>query len=191
MAIACYLSLAFPGKNRAVEKTGINFMSKKVRSPVHDIWLTPSDWFDIQNKRFQFDAFDPCPPDCNTEIFDGLAIDWANRTFANIPYSQTLKEKFPWKAFEESKRCELIVILCPVSTSTKIFHELILPTASIEFIRGRLPFEGIDNDGNWCNPFIGGDSQIVQAWRDNNNCLNRPRVKRSGQQDLMLVIWGE
>jgi len=165
-------------------------MSVKIRNPVHDTWLTPCRWFQEQNSRFKFDKFDPCPPDCDTDKFDGLKVDWANRTFANVPYSQKLKEKFLWKAYEQSQRCDLIVILCPVSTSTKIFHELILPTAKIEFIRGRLPFEGIDNDGNWCNPHIGGDSELVQAWRKNVGCCDQRRqVKRSGQQDLMLVIW--
>jgi DNA N-6-adenine-methyltransferase (Dam) len=164
-------------------------MPVKIRNKVHDTWLTPSAWYQAQKARFNFDDFDPCPPDCNTELFDGLKVDWAKRTFANVPYSQRLKEAFLWKAFEESKKNDLIVILCPVSTSTKIFHELIWPTAKVEFIRGRLPFEGIDNDGNWCNPGIGGDSEIVKAWRESVGCGDRPQVHRSGQQDLMLVIW--
>jgi DNA N-6-adenine-methyltransferase (Dam) len=165
-------------------------MTKKDRDKVHDTWLTPADWFQAQNNYFKFDDFDPCPPDCDTGVFDGLKVPWANRTFANIPYSQQLKEKFLWKAYEESKLNEIIVVLCPVSTSTKIFHELILPTARIDFIRGRLPFEGIDNAGNWCNPYTGGDSPLIRNWRA-ENCEGRPQVKRSGQQDLMLVIWGK
>lgn len=166
-------------------------MSRKIRNKVHDSWLTPSDWRKEQQKRFGFSDFDPCPPDCDTDIFDGLEVEWDNRTFANIPYSQQLKEKFLFKAHAESLKGKFIVILCPVSTSTKIFHELIFPTAKIEFIRGRLPFEGIDNDGNWCNPYIAGDSSPVLEWRENNQCFSRNQVKRSGQQDLFLIIWGD
>lgn len=164
-------------------------MSKKVRNKVHDTWLTPYKWRCEQQARLGFSDFDPCPPDCDTDHFDGLKVNWDTCTFANIPYSQQLKEKFLFKAHAESLKGKFVVILCPVSTSTKVFHSLILPTAKIEFIKGRLPFEGIDNDGNWCNPYLGGDLQIVADWRENNNCFDRKRVNRSGQQDLMLVIW--
>jgi hypothetical protein len=165
-------------------------MATKIRNLVHDTWLTPIKFRTELQERFHFDNFDPCPPDCNANVFDGLEVDWANRTFANIPYSQKLKEKFLWKAYAESQLRELIVILCPVSTSTKIFHELVLPTARLEFVRGRLPFEGIDNDGNWCNPYLAGDSLLVADWRENNKCFERAKVNRSGQQDLMLIVWG-
>ena len=163
-------------------------MSKKIRDKVHDTWITPSEWRLEQQKRFGFSDFDPCPPDCDTAVFNGLAVEWDDCTFANIPYSQQLKEKFLWKGYEEAKKDKTVIILCPVSTSTKIFHELILPTATIEFLRGRLPFEGIDNDGNWCNPYVGGMTDALIKWR-HENCMGRPEVKRSGQQDLMLVIW--
>lgn len=166
-------------------------MATKIRNKVHDTWLTPWDWRCQQQSRFGFSDFDPCPPDCDTAQFDGLNVDWDPKTFANIPYSQKLKERFFRKGYTESQKGKFVVILCPVSTSTKIFHELILPTAKIEFIQGRLPFEGIDNEGNWCNPYLGGDSLIVADWRENNKCFDRKRVNRSGQQDLMLVIWGD
>jgi hypothetical protein len=164
-------------------------VSLKIRNKVSDTWLTPADWYYQQKERFGFSDFDPCPVDCDTAIFDGLKAEWDDRTFANIPYSRDIKEKFLWKAYAESKKQKLCVILCPVSTSTKIFHELILLTAKIEFVRGRLPFEGIDNDGIWCNPYMGGDSLNASEWRKNNKCFERTQAKRSGQQDLMLVIW--
>ena len=38
-------------------------------------------------------------------------------------------------------------MLLPVSTSTKVFHEIILPNSEIRFIKGRISFEGINTFG--------------------------------------------
>jgi hypothetical protein len=39
-------------------------------------------------------------------------------------------------------------MLLPVSTSTKVFHEIILPNAKeIRFVRGRISFEGFNTFG--------------------------------------------
>lgn len=157
-------------------------MSTKNKSAIaSDTWLTPQDFYDELNKRFRFHNFDPCPPDNNLELFDGLTVSWADRTFCNPPYSKTLKEKFLYKAYEESLKGKLIVLLLPVSTGTKIFHELIQPKARVEFIKGRLNFEGIDNEGNWVNPCSG--IYTLQ------NTEGRTQISRSGQNDSMLVIF--
>ena len=87
--------------------------------------------------------------------------------FINPPYSRKLKEAFINKALEESRNGKVCVLLLPVSTSTKIFHEVILPNASkIEFLRGRLKFERKDENGN----FI---------------------AKSAGQHDSMIVVFGK
>ena len=116
----------------------------KNRNIVHsDNWKTPSEFYDLLNKEFGFD-FDPCPLNPNPDV-DGLKIDWGERNFVNPPYSRALKEAFINKALEQSKNGKLCVLLLPVSTSTKIFHEVILPNATdIRFIRGRLQFEGVN-----------------------------------------------
>lgn len=149
-----------------------------------DTWLSPRDFYQELDKRFTFDSFDPCPPNNDITKFDGLSASWANRTFVNPPYSRVLKEKFIYKAYSESLLGKLVVMLLPVSTSTKIFHELILPHARIEYIRGRLPFEGIDGDGNWINPGMGMyELQGVPEGAE--------RIKRPGQNDNFLVIFGQ
>jgi DNA N-6-adenine-methyltransferase (Dam) len=148
-----------------------------------DTWLTPQDFYDKLNARFSFDDFDPCPPNCNLELFNGLLVEWAPRTFVNPPYSRIDKENFFYKGYEESLKGKLAVFLVPTSTSTKIFHDLILPNARIEFLRGRLKFEGIDRDGNWINPDCGKGKLL-------NIPKNAPQLSRSGQNDLMLVIFG-
>ena len=158
-------------------------MSTKNKSVIaSDTWLTPKDFYEELNKRFRFDEFDPCPPDNDIELFDGLKVDWAGITFCNPPYSKTLKEKFIYKAYEESLKGKLIVLLLPVSTGTRIFHDLIQPKAKIEFIRGRMRFEGVDKDGNWVNPNCG-------SYRLTNIPENANQIIRSGQNDSMLVIF--
>jgi site-specific DNA-methyltransferase (adenine-specific) len=129
---------------------------RKVKS--NDDWATPRDLYNRLNDEFDFN-FDPCPLQSNT---DGLGIEWKERNYINPPYSQKLKESFIRKALLESKKGRLCVMLLPVSTSTKIFHEVILPNADVRFIKGRVKFEGVDSRGrkvvNRCGTF---DSMIV------------------------------
>jgi len=55
-------------------------------------------------------------------------------------------------------------MLLPVSTSTKIFHEVIYPNAEIRFLKGRVKFIGINTKGE----------------KVENKC---------GQHDSMMVIF--
>jgi site-specific DNA-methyltransferase (adenine-specific) len=108
-----------------------------------DHWVTPKEFYDKLNEEFNFN-FDPCPLHSD---FDGLIIDWKERNFINPPYSRKLKEAFIKKAFEESKKGKVCVMLLPVSTSTKIFHEIIYPNAELRFVKGRIAFEGVNTFG--------------------------------------------
>jgi len=109
-----------------------------------DHWATPPHIYNELNNEFNFD-FDPCP--LRSE-FDGLQIEWGKSNFINPPYSRKLKEAFIIKAIEESKKGKLCVMLLPVSTSTKIFHDFILPNKKeIRFLRGRVKFLGITTKG--------------------------------------------
>jgi len=123
-----------------------------------DNWATPKEFYNKLDKEFHFD-FDPCP--LNAE-FDGLSLEWGNSNFINPPYSRKLKEAFIRKAFEESKQGKLCVMLLPVSTSTKIFHEIIYPNAEIRFIEKRLKFIGINTKGELVKNKCGmHDSMII------------------------------
>ena len=90
-------------------------------------------------------------------------IDWKERNYINPPYSRTLKEKFVIKAIEESKKGKLCVMLLPVSTSTKLFHDYILPNASdIRFVKGRIKFLGVNTKGEYVtNKAPMHDSMVV------------------------------
>ena len=116
-------------------------MGHKIRALSHsDIWRTPPYFYNVLNREFDFD-FDPCPYNESDLELDGLAVDWGQRNFVNPPYSQQLKEQFVIKAIQESNKGKICVMLLPVSTSSKLFHEYIAPNASeIRFVRGRIYF---------------------------------------------------
>ena len=131
--------------------------------PIDDNWATPPEIYGALNKEFNFD-FDPCPYNDTADLVDGLAIEWGKSNYINPPYSRKLKEAFVAKAVEQSKNGKLCVLLLPVSTSTKLFHDVIKPNAKeIRFLRGRIKFQKIMPDGSRVTPKNGGmhDSMIV------------------------------
>ena len=138
-----------------------------------DNWATPKEFYDKLNAEFAFD-FDPCPLNENeiTPDKDGLLIEWGQRNFINPPYSRNLKEAFVMKAIDEAKKGKLCVMLLPVSTSTKLFHEWIKPYATeIEFVKGRIKFGKRDENGSFFLP------------------LNDKGKTQSGTKDSMVVVF--
>ena len=127
-----------------------------------DNWETPKELYNKLNNEFDFN-FDPCPINHDATKWDGLQIEWKERNFINPPYSRKLKEAFVKKAIEESKKGKLCVLLLPVSTSTKLFHEHILPNKKeIRFIKGRVKFIGYNTFGQKVTDKAGmHDSMIV------------------------------
>lgn len=130
------------------------------RPPQPDDWATPKEFYNKLNERFIFD-FDPCPLNHDLTKWNGLEIEWGYRNFVNPPYSKKLKEAFVKKAIEQSKKGKLSVLLLPASTDTILFHDVILPNAEIEFIKGRLRFEGYNKDGEFCNSPAQKGSMLV------------------------------
>ena len=101
---------------------------------------TPIALYEKLDKEFNFD-FDPCPTNPD---FNGLEIEWKKYNFVNPQYN---KQKL-WikKAYKESLKNKICVMLLPARTDTKIFHEIILPFAfEIRFIKGRLKFQQYKN----------------------------------------------
>lgn len=112
-------------------------------------WATPKEFYEKLNEEFNFN-FDPCPLNHDLNLWNGLEIEWKERNFINPPYSRELKESFVKKAIEQSKKGNVCIMLLPVSTSTKLFHEFILPNAKeIRFIKGRIKFLGINTFGQY------------------------------------------
>ena len=136
-----------------------NMMDRSLR--LSDDWKTPKYLYNDLDKEFHFD-FDPCPFMHDIKLWNGLDVEWGNSNFVNPPYSRTLKELFIRKAYKEYLKNKLVVMLLPVSTSTKIFHEIILPNCEIRFIKGRVKFEGINSFGQSVTNKCGmHDSMIV------------------------------
>ena len=117
-----------------------------------DNWETPEYIYSPLHEEFNFD-FDPCPIEHGeiTPEKDGLLKEWGQSNFINPPYSRKLKEAFIMKAIEESKKGKVCVMLLPVSTSTKIFHEQVLTNISepIRFVKGRVKFKGVNTKGEY------------------------------------------
>lgn len=125
-------------------------------------WETPADLKQKLTQEF-WEMFDPCPFQHNIEDWDGLSIDWKNVNFINPPYSLDLKVAFVKKAIEESKKWKTCIMLLPVSTSTKLFHEDILPNKKeIRFLRWRVKFSWWNTKGEYVTNKCGmHDSMIV------------------------------
>lgn len=132
-----------------------------------DHWATPKDFYQNLDDEFDFD-FDPCPLHAD---FDGLTIAWGKRNFVNPPYTRQIKEAFVKKAIAEAQLGKLCVLLLPVSTSTKLFHDYILPNAQdIRFVRGRIKFRGVNTFGEYVdNKTPMHDSMIVILNKEINN----------------------
>ena len=144
---------------------------KKIHINNDDNYATPPEFYEELNKRFKFD-FDPCPYNEKDVDIDGLNIEWGMSNFINPPYSQKLKEAFIKKGIEEMKKGKVCVFLILVSTSTKLFHDYIKPNATeIEFVRGRIKFGKVDNDGNFYYP------------------VNSKGKVQSGTKDSMIVVF--
>jgi len=131
-------------------------MKKRVK--IHNNWKTPK-WF-LDRIEDEFGKFyDPCP---YLSKFDGLKTEWGKVNFINPPYSRKLKELFIRKAYDESLKGKLCIMLLPVSTSTKIFHEIIFPYGEIRFIKKRIKFSGWNSKGVYVENNTGmHDSMLV------------------------------
>ena len=112
-------------------------------------WATPQDFYDRLNKEFHF-GLDAAATAENakcgsffTEADDGLTKPWTPfTTFVNPPYGRNKTGPWVHKAFEESQRGALVVMLLAARTDTRWFHKWILGHAEIRFLPGRLKFGG-------------------------------------------------
>ena len=112
---------------------------------------TPDDLYNILDNEFHFD-FDPCPifisesvdQTCSLAPFDGLTISWKKSNYCNPPYNN--QKAWVEKAYNESLKNKICVMLLPARTDTKLFHDFIFKKAhEIRFIKGRLRFKQYTN----------------------------------------------
>jgi site-specific DNA-methyltransferase (adenine-specific) len=117
---------------------------------VTDDWATPIDLFEQLNAIHQFDqdvAASSRNHLCDEWIGldhpdeskrDGLTADWVGHVWCNPPYGRGIKD---W-VLKASQHYDEVVMLLPARVDTKWFHEIVLPNADVEFIKGRLKFGG-------------------------------------------------
>lgn len=131
-----------------------------------DDWRTPQEVFEKYDKTHEFDLdaaaneenhlcaswFGPGSDLAEDALANGWKIDNANpsRVWLNPPYSRNAE--FVKKAREEADAGNAtVVMLLPARTDTRWFHEYIWdqygggprPRTSVEFLRGRVKFEGV------------------------------------------------
>ncbi len=106
-----------------------------------DVWFTPPNIFEALGITFDLD---PCAPPGGvswipaerhySEMDDGLTQPWEGRVWLNPPYSNPQ----PWV-----KRLSIHgdgVALLPADTTTSLWHDHIIRSDALCFIRGRLHF---------------------------------------------------
>jgi len=103
-------------------------------------WKTPRMFFKALDAEFHFD-FDPCP---ENPTFDGLAVDWGERSFVNPPYGNHIGMWLK-KGHEESLKGKTVVFLIPSRTDTRWWHDYVMKAHEVRFIKGRLKFDDHKN----------------------------------------------
>lgn len=160
----------------------------------HDNWKTPPYLYNKLNGEFKFD-FDPCPLNHDLSKWDGLEIEWGNRNFVNPGYSLKIKTGFVLKGIEEYKKGKLCIFLLAVSTSTALFHDIILTniTEKIRFLKGRTPFIGKNQKGQFVNynliQEVDAIAKISFIDKEGKKKLIPKYIKSLGQHDSMIVIF--
>lgn len=123
-----------------------------------DEWGTPQAFFDKLAEEFKF-VFDAAASEenCKCKVWSGdsLDIDWyklcgTSAIWLNPPYSRV--KEFMKKAYDESRKGARIVCLIPSRTDTKYWHDYVMKSSEIRFVKGRLKFEGSE-DTKSCAPF--------------------------------------
>ena len=136
---------------------------------VHDNWKTDPKFYKKWDDIHHFD-FDPFPWDHDMS-WNGLTVEWGQRNFVNCPYSLKIKTAAVLKGIEEMKKGKFSFFLLPVSTSTALYHDIILPncTEPPEMVKGRIPFIGLDSDGRRVNyHLIGEETDLKQQGKKDN-----------------------
>lgn len=98
-------------------------------------WKTPKKFYQELDKEFHFN-YDPCP---NDDSLVGFLAPWGSRSFCNPPYSEI--SDWVKHAYEQSKLGKLVVMLIPSRTDTKWWHDYVMKSKEIRFIKGRLCFD--------------------------------------------------
>jgi len=119
------------------------------RSDTH-LWSTPQAFFDALDAEFGF-TLDVCalPINAKCAVFyspeqDGLQQVWTGACWCNPPYGSVIA-KWVQKAYESAQSGALVVCLLPARVDTRWWHDYVLPSTEIRYLKGRLKFGGGEN----------------------------------------------
>lgn len=110
-------------------------------------WETPQDFFEALDREFHF-TLDACATPENTKCQkffskreDGLRQDWLGEVvWLNPPYDRSIG-KWMAKAYETAQQGGLVVALISgKSTDTVMWHDYVMKSDEIRFVRSRLQF---------------------------------------------------
>ena len=127
----------------------VHFSSKK------GDWGTPWELFHKLNRKHGPCTLDVCATPFNAKVRNFITpaenslrpeVPWNGVCWMNPPYGRVIA-RWLAKVYDEVKsgRASKVVCLLPSRTDTTWFHDFVLPHSNIEFIRGRVKFEGADN----------------------------------------------
>ena len=121
-----------------------------LRQPVTHDWETPRVLFDALDLEFGF-TLDAAASDDNalceryyTRRENGLWFNWdaqGGAVYCNPPYGQEIA-RWVQKCYEQSQMGMVVVMLIPARTDTSYWHNYVMRSAEIRFIRSRLRFGG-------------------------------------------------
>jgi site-specific DNA-methyltransferase (adenine-specific) len=123
-------------------------------------WTTPPEVFDPLHREFCFDldaaasADNSLAPSFISKEEDALRTEWGEgrRVWVNPPFGTkgngSLKQ-WVTRAYEQSRKGNLVVILIPARTNTTWFHDICLTHGEVRFIKGRPKFGGAKHGLPW------------------------------------------
>ena len=132
-------------------------------------WETPPELFKLLDDEFHF-TLDPCATEQNakvgyffTEQDSGLVADWGrDRVFMNPPYGRELL-RWVEKAKESAKAGALVVGLLPAATDSAWWHDHVVGSAEVRYLRKRPRFLIYTETGTkWNSPF---QPCVVVVWK--------------------------
>lgn len=111
-------------------------------------WETPKALFDKLNDEFQF-TLDVCAtkenakcPKFFTPEDDGLKKDWRGTCWMNPPYGKEIGKWIERAYYQSQQWGSVIVCLIPSRTDTRYWHDYVMKSKEIRFIKSRVKFVG-------------------------------------------------
>ena len=175
-------------------------MDKVLFSSAKEDWETPLDFYKKLDEEFHFDL-DPCADSSNhkckkfyTKEENGLVQDWGGHTvFCNPPYGRKSTGEWIKKCAEEAKKPgTIVVMLIPVRTDTRAFHEYIYKKAEIRFVKGRLKFGGSSDSAEYMRTGILNnltyDLMTAEEVKNKRRCCGAKTFKKKKTKRKMAKL---